>query len=179
MLTGHVFIATSLDGYIARRDGEIDWLMNRNSQGEGEDHGYYSFMADVDGIIMGRGTYEKVLTFPKWPYAGKVVVLTRSLFEADLPQKLRGRVSFSSEEPVALFQRLFSEGWGRAYVDGGKVIQSFLRAGLIEDMVITKIPVLIGAGLPLFGIVDTDILLKHVKTNSFPSGLVQSKYAVA
>ena len=176
MLTGHVFIATSLDGFIARPDGEIDWLTRGNS--EGEDHGYHSFMASVDGIIMGRGTYEKVLTFPTWPYAGKAVVLTHSLREADLPQQLRSRVSFSSEEPSILFKRLFSEGWAHAYVDGGKVIQSFLRAGLIADMIITKIPVLIGSGLPLFGIVDTDIQLKHVKTNSFPSGLVQSKYAV-
>ena len=176
MLTGHVFIATSLDGYIARTNGEIDWLTRGNS--EGEDHGYHGFMASVDGIIMGRGTYEKVLTFPKWPYAAKVVVLTRTLREADLPQKLRDRVSFSNEAPVALFQRLFGEGWRMCYVDGGKVIQSFLRAGLITDMIITKVPVLIGTGLPLFGIIDADIQLRHVKTNSFSSGLVQSKYAV-
>ncbi len=159
MTTGHVFIAVSLDGFIARQDGDIDWLMKQ--QTAGEDHGYDAFMASVDGLVMGRGSFEKVLSFNDWPYHKPVVVLSRTLSDADIPGELRNKVRLSSLEPGELMRELGREGWQRAYVDGGKVIRSFLRVGLISDITLTHIPILIGEGLPLFGGLDRDIDLEH------------------
>ncbi|WP_108879398.1 dihydrofolate reductase family protein [Anderseniella sp. Alg231-50] len=176
MTTGHVFIAISLDGFIARRDGNIDWLMKQ--QTSGEDHGYDAFMASVDGIIMGRGTFEKVLTFGDWSYPKPVVVMSGTLNDADIPGDLRDKVQVSALGPAEIMRELADKGWARAYVDGGRVIQSFLQAGLISDMTLTHIPVLIGEGLPLFGKLDRDIDLEHLETRSFPSGLVSSTYRV-
>ena len=177
MITGHVFIAASLDGFIARKDGDIDWLMQHSA--EGEDYGYDAFMASADGLIMGRGSFEKVLTFDDWPYQKPVVVMSRTMKDGDVPERLRGKVRISSETPRALMAALEREGWRRVYVDGGKVIQSFLAAGLIEDMLLTRIPVLIGDGLPLFGPTTRDIALQHLETKAFPSGLVSSRYRLA
>ena len=178
MVTGHVFIATSLDGFIARRDGSLDWLFA--ASGQGEDHGYDRFMAGMDGVVMGRGSFEAVLGFGvPWPYAKPVVVLSRTLARGDLPEELRGRVAVSAEAPRPLFERLWREGWRRAYVDGGAVIRSFLADGLIADMVLTRAPVLIGDGRSLFGGAGPDRLLRHAETRAFPSGLVQSRYEVA
>ena len=150
MTTGHVFIATSLDGFIARRDGDLDWLLKYSA--EGEDNGFAAMMASVDGLIMGKGTFQKVLSFDQeWPYEKPVVVMSRSLKDADIPDYLSGRVRLSDAMPKALMNQLSAEGWNRAYVDGGNVIQSFLAEGLIEDILLTRVPVLIGEGLSLFG----------------------------
>lgn len=177
MVTGHVFIATSLDGFIARPDGALDWLFA--ASGKGEDHGYDRFMAGVDGVVMGRGSFEAVLGFGvPWPYAKPVVVLSRTTSAVNLPKELRGRVAVSDEAPRPLFERLAREGWRRAYVDGGAVIRSFLAEGLIADMVLTRAPVLIGEGRPLFGGAGPDRPLRHIETRAFPSGLVQSRYEV-
>lgn len=177
MTTGHVYIGTSLDGFIARPEGEIDWL--EAVPVEGEDHGYDAFMAGVDGLIIGRGTYETALGFGDWPYHKPVVVLSRSLRERDVPRHLGPGVWTTSGDPDAVMAELAAVGWRRAYVDGGQVIQSFLRAGLIADMVVTRLPILIGQGRPIFGELARDIMLKHVETRAFPSGLVQSRYSVA
>lgn len=177
MMTGHVFIATSLDGYIARLDGGLDWLF-ASDPGD-EDHGYDAFIARMDGIIMGRGTYESVLTLGPWSYSKPVVVMSRSLADADVPAELAGRVRITDEPPRALFERLNREGWRRAYVDGGAVIRSCLAVGLIKDAILTRAPVLIGTGRPLFGPLDRDLRLVHERTQAFPSGLVQSHYSVA
>ena len=176
MVIGHVFIATSLDGFIARPDGSLDWLMAIAA--EGEDHGFDAMMASVDGLIMGRGTFEQVLTFGEWPYAKPVVVLSRSMSESDIPDELSGKVTLSALAPRDLMASLDSDGWKRAYVDGGKVIQSFLADGLIADMIVTRAPVLIGEGLPLFGAIPKDIPLRHIETRSFASGLISSRYEV-
>jgi dihydrofolate reductase len=176
MTTGHVFIAASLDGYIARKDGRLDWLMKQRT--EGEDHGYDAHMASVDGLVMGRGTFETVLTFGEWPYHKPVIVMSGTLNEADIPAAIRTRVRLSKRTPEALMQELHSEGWTRAYVDGGKVVQSFLQAGLISDITLTHVPILIGEGLPLFGYLDRDVDLTHVETCTYPSGLVGSRYRV-
>lgn len=176
MVTGHVFIATSMDGFIARKDGDLDWLMEYDTGDE--EHGYDAFMASVDGLIMGRGTFEKVLTFGDWPYQGPVIVMSSRLTEKDIPENLKNKVRTSNQTPDALMETLDKEGWSKAYVDGGKIIQSFLRAGLISDIVLTRVPVLIGDGLTLFGALDADIKLDHIETESFPSGLIGSKYKV-
>jgi len=172
--TGHVFIAASVDGYIARPDGDIDWLSKYAASGE--DTGYDAFMNTVDGLMMGRATFEKVLSFDSWPFKKPVVVLSRTLSQADLRADLGGKVRISSLAPLPLMQALASEGWRRAYVDGGRLIQSFINENLISDIVLTRIPVLLGDGIPLFGPLAADLPLRHVETTTFASGMVQSRY---
>ncbi|MBY5116178.1 dihydrofolate reductase family protein [Enterobacter cloacae] len=174
MITTHVFIAVSLDGYIARQDGDIGWLLQRDDPTE--DHGYDAFIADKDWIVMGRGSYEKVLTFDQWPYNRPVLVLSSQLADTEVPEALKGKVQFSRCIPKEALAELAAQNAHRVYIDGGQVIQSFLREGLVADMVITTVPVLIGSGKPLFGSLPRDIDLMLLSTRSFPSGLVQSHY---
>jgi dihydrofolate reductase len=177
MTTAHVFIATSLDGFIARPDGDIGWLLQRDDPAE--DHGYTAFIADKEAIVMGRGSYEKILSLGEWPYDRPVLVLSRQLAGTPVPAALQGKVRFSSLAPIAAMEELAAAGVQRVYVDGGQLVQSFLRDGLVEDMVIATVPVLIGSGRPLFGELAQDIGLALVASRSFPSGLVQSTYRVA
>lgn len=177
MTTAHVFIAVSLDGFIARPDGDIDWLLQRDDPTE--DHGYTDFIADKDALVMGRGSYEKALTFPAWPYDRAVVVLSRKLAGSEVPEALKGKVRFSDQPPAELMHELARQDIRKVYVDGGQVVQSFLRAGLVHDMVITTAPVLIGQGRPLFGALAADVDLQLLASRSFASGLVQSTYRVA
>jgi len=176
MITGHVFIATSLDGFIARRNGNIDWLLSRDDPDE--DHGYRDFIKDIDGLVMGRGSFEGVAASEAWPYDRPVVVLSKTLASSSVPDHLTGRVRFVDMTPKATMEMLAMEGWRRVYVDGGQIVQSFLREGLIADMVVTQVPVLIGEGRQLFGPIGRDIPLTHVMTKAFPSGLVQSLYRI-
>lgn len=175
MTTTHVFIATSLDGYIARRSGAIDWL--DRPEAAGEDHGYDTFIGGIDGIIMGRKTFQVVLGFDPWPYNKPLIVLSTTLTAQDVPPHLAQQITLARSVPEALSigQRL---NWKRAYLDGGSAIQAFLRDGLVDDMIITTIPILLGDGLPLFGAQTADIHLRHMETRAFPSGLVQSRYQV-
>ncbi|MES2256521.1 MAG: dihydrofolate reductase family protein [Pseudomonadota bacterium] len=168
-------MAASLDGYIARSDGDIDWLLPYSETGE--DHGYPTFINSIDGIVMGRGSFEKALTFETWLYDKPVIVMSRSL--KDVPGPLAGKVTIVAQSPEVVMQNLAAQGMRRIYVDGGKIIQSFLRAKLIADMIVTHVPVLLGSGIPLFGEQEADIALRHASTTSFPSGLVQSKYELA
>jgi dihydrofolate reductase len=174
--TGHVFIATSVDGYIARADGEIDWLTEYETGNE--DTGYDAFMDSIDGLVMGRGTFEKALSFGAWPFKKPVIVLSQNLSQNELRADLDGKVRISSLAPSPLMHALAAEGWKRAYIDGGKVIQSFLKEGLISDIVLTRVPVLLGDGISLFGRMEGDVILRHTETIAFASGLVQSKYEV-
>ena len=174
MVSTHVFIAVSLDGYIARQDGDIDWLLQRDDPTE--DHGYTAFIADKEWIVMGRGSYEKVLTFKEWLYDRPVLVLSRQLADTPVPEALKGKVQFSRLTPKDVLNDLAAQNVQRVYLDGGQVIQSFLREGLIADMVITTVPVLLGSGKPLFGSLSRDINLTLLSSRSFPSGLVQSHY---
>ena len=172
-----VFIATSLDGFIARKDGGLDWLPGSDGTTNGEDHGYQAFFAAVDTLVMGRNTYELVLTFGEWPYQGKRVIVLSRHYSKEL-QPLADGVTGTSASPIELVHYLEQSGAKHVYVDGGKTIQSFLRAGLIQDMTITRVPVLLGEGIPLFGELAQDIKLQHESTKTFQSGLVQSTYKV-
>lgn len=173
-----VFVATSLDGYIARPDGRIDWLDAANAAvPSSEDCGYNQFISSIDVIVMGRNTFELALTFKPWPYEGKRVVVLSSK-PVTIPVELRATVSGSSESPDALMQRLSSEGARHLYVDGGITIQNFLTAGLIDEITITLIPVILGEGKRLFGTVDNDIQLVHANTMTFEFGFVQLQYRV-
>lgn len=173
-----VFVATSLDGFIARSDGNIDWLNQANATVPmGEDCGYATFMSSVDTIVMGRNTFEQVLTFDDWPYGDRqVVVLSKTRIV--IPNALREKVSVSSELPLVLVDRLSAAGAQHLYIDGGQTIQNFLRSGLIQEMTITVIPILLGEGKPLFGPLASDILLQNISTHAYPFGFVQSKYRV-
>ena len=175
--TGHVFIAASVDGYIARPNGEIDWL-TKYATGD-EDTGYDAFMNSIDGLVMGRGAFEKALSFGPWPFKKPVVVMSRSLLQRERRADLDGKARVSSLAPTPLMHALAADGWKRAYVDGGKVIQSFLKEKLIDDIVLTRVPVLLGDGISLFGRMKGDVALRHTETITFASGLVQSKYEIA
>ena len=168
-----VFIGTSLDGFIARVNGDLDFL----PPGGGEPHGYDEFMATVDALVVGRKTYETVLTFGTWPYGEKPVFVlsTRALARAPLGAV----VERMSGDPVEIVAALDARGIRHVYVDGGITIQRFLRSGLIQRLIITRVPVLIGTGIPLFGALQRDIALSHVATRQYASGLVQSEYVVA
>jgi dihydrofolate reductase len=167
-----VFIGTSLDGFIARANGDLDFL----PPGGGEPHGYAEFMATVDALVIGRKTFDTVLSFDKWPYGEKTVVVlsTRPLAPAP-PGAVVERMSGT---PAEILSQLAARSIRHIYVDGGITIQRFLQDGLIQRLVITRVPVLIGAGIPLFGPVARDIVLRHVGTRQYASGLVQSEYEV-
>jgi dihydrofolate reductase len=169
-----VFIATSLDGFIARDDGALDWL----PVGGGEPHGYDEFMATVDALVIGRKTFETVLTFDEWPYGRKPVIVL-STRPSELVAPGDAVCEFMAGTPHEIVSRLAERGMKHLYIDGGVTVQRFLEAGLIQRMIITRIPVLLGSGIPLFGSLSRDIRLEHVATRSYPSGLVQSEYAIA
>ncbi len=172
-MTASVFIGTSVDGFIARRNGALDFL----PEGGGEPHGYNEFIASVDAIVIGRKTFETVLTFGAWPYGDKRVVVLSSR-PLDFSAVRGGVVEQMAGPPAEIVSQLEARGAQHLYVDGGITIQGFLRAGAIQRLIITRVPVLIGDGIPLFGSLPRDIRLRHVATRHYPSGLVQSEYQV-
>lgn len=169
-----VFIGTSLDGYIAREDGNIDWLTAFPDLGE--DYGYHEFIKTVDALVMGRNTYDTVLGFEEWKPSVPTIVLTNR--PSPVPKHLRAHVEMMSGTPAEVVDRLGARGMQHLYVDGGDTITRFLNAGLIDEIILSRLPVLIGSGLPLFGRVNRDIRLRHVGTRDYPNGIVQSRYEV-
>jgi dihydrofolate reductase len=167
-----VFVGTSLDGFIARANGDFDFL----ESGGGEPHGYDEFMATVDALVIGRKTFETVLAFEQWPYGEKPVFVlsTRPL----APAPPGAVVEHMSGEPAEIWAQLTARGLQHIYVDGGITIQRFLRAGLIQRLIVTRVPVLIGQGIPLFGALPQDVLVRHVATRQYAGGLVQSEYVI-
>lgn len=164
------FIATSLDGYIARTDGTLDFLSS--VERPNEDYGFAEFFASVDALLIGRNTYETALGFPEWPYAGKrCVVLTHR----ETPS-IHGEQFFAGE-PAALLEQLALSGAQRLYVDGGAVIREFLMQGLIDDLTLSIVPLLLGSGIPLFGSELPERKLRLESCKSYESGLVQLRYA--
>jgi len=172
------FIATSLDGYIARPDGSIDWLTAVQTLiPAGEDCGYLDFMSSIDCLVMGRHTFEQASAFDEWPYADlPVVVLSR--VPVAIPPALAVSVRSSQESPQELVARLTGERFRHIYVDGGHTIQSFLRAGLLDAITITLIPLLLGAGRPLFGPLPHDVKLDLIGTRAYEFGFVQLTYRI-
>lgn len=168
-----VFCGVSVDGFLARPNHALDFL----DAGGQEPHGYDEFYASVDVIVIGRRTFEVVLGFGTWPY-GKKQVVALSSGKLDFSAIKGGVVEQISGEPAEIVKKLNARGFKHAYIDGGNTIQRFLTAGCIDRMVITRVPVLIGTGIPLFGSVPHDILLRHVATRSYKGGLVQSEYEV-
>ena len=173
-----VYIATTLDGFIARPDDELDWLEHDSL---GEDYGFQRFKETLDALVLGRRTYEKVLGFGvEWPYAGlKTMVWSRKLIDDDVPAELRDQgVEVSALHPPELLADLGARGLKHAWIDGGAMVQAFLAAGEVDVITISRIPILIGQGLPLFGALPADMRLEHLNTTAFESGVVQSSYAM-
>jgi dihydrofolate reductase len=171
-MTVSVFVGASVDGFIARPNGELDWL----PEGGGEPHGYNEFFASVDALVIGRKTFETVLAFDAWPYGDKrVVVLSGKPVDLSVAG---GVVEQMAGDPADIVAKLAASGAHHLYIDGGITIQRFLRAGLVDRLIITRVPVLIGEGVPLFGSLAKDVRLTHVATRDFPSGLVQSEYRI-
>jgi dihydrofolate reductase len=163
-MTVSVFVGVSVDGFMARSDGAFDFL----DAGGGEPHGYEEFFATIDVLVIGRKTYELVMTFPEWPYGDKRVVVLSS-------NPIKGRGEWMKGEPGEIVGRLAGNN---VYVDGGETIQRFLRAGVIDRLIVTRVPILIGQGIALFGALPGDVRLRHVGTQSYAGGMVKSEYNI-
>jgi dihydrofolate reductase len=169
----YVYIATSIDGYIATRDGDVEWLHELPNPNN-NDYGYSEFMANIDALIMGRHTFEKVRTIGKWHYEKKVFVLSSVLTE--VPNELIGKVEFISGPLKDILARVNSQGFKNLYIDGGLVIQSFLAEDLIDELIITRIPILLGGGIPLFGELNKPLRFVHKNTEIYDNSLVKNHF---
>jgi dihydrofolate reductase len=173
-----IYIASTIDGFIARPDGTIDWLEHDS---KGQDYGWAAFRQSIDALVLGRQTYEQVLGFGvDWPYRGLATfVWSRTLTNDDIPPTLADDVvEASGLPPAALLDELAGRGLKNVWIDGGQTLQSFLAEGLVDIITVTRLPILIGRGIPLFGHLPSDVHLKHLDTRFFDSGVVQSSYAV-
>jgi dihydrofolate reductase len=169
-----VFVGVSVDGFLARADGSVDFL----HAGEGVPHGFEEFYASVEAVVIGRSTWEWVLAYGQWMY-GKMRVVVLSSRPLDLSRYPEARIEQMSGEPAEIVARLAATGAHHLYIDGGVTIQRFLCAGCIDRLIVTRVPVLIGQGIPLFGALARDIPLRHLATRTYEGGLVQSEYEIA
>jgi dihydrofolate reductase len=169
-----VFIATSIDGYIAKKDGDIEWLTKFSlptNENEDKDCGFSKFFSDIDVLVMGRNTYEIVSNFDTWPYEGKrVVVLSSTLISVvEKAELFKGDIAH-------LIDKLHADGFKHIYVDGGATISQFLNMRLIDQMIISIIPVVLGSGIPLFSMINGDKWCRLVSSQPYSNGLVQLRY---
>ncbi|MBV1907881.1 MAG: dihydrofolate reductase family protein [Kangiellaceae bacterium] len=170
------FIAMSLDGYIARYNGKLDFLETNSDKLDAEDYGYQAFIGSVDCIVMGRNSFEKVVSFPTWPYHNKrVIVLSRAWDR--IPDQFADLAELYSGKAELLTVELQNQGVRHLYVDGGVTIQSFLQQNLLNEITITTVPILLGKGISLFGMLREDLKLKLEHHKSFDSDFVQSRYS--
>lgn len=169
----YVYIATSLDGFIATTDGGIEWLDDIPNPDQ-SDFGFSDFMQRVDGLLMGRKTYEKVLTLGGWPYEKPVYVLSSS--EITVPSEFNGRVYGVHGDVREVLEDLAQQGIKHVYLDGGLLIQSCLREDLVDELIITRLPKLLGSGIPLFGELDFEMRFQHLETEVIHNYLVKSRY---
>ncbi len=172
-MTNSVYIATSLDGYIASSNGSLEWL-NHFPNPTDSDYGYHEFMDGIDAIVMGRKTFDIVSSFSTWPYSKKVFVLSHSL--KDIRPDLVDQVELVSGDLNAIVKKLQQAGYHNLYIDGGQTIQSFLKKNLIDELIISKIPILLGGGIPLFSAEHPMLQFDHCSTEVFEGGLVKSHY---
>ena len=172
-MTNYIYIATSLDGFIAGKDGDIGWL-NEISNPSNSDYGYAEFIEKIDALVMGRKTFELVLSFGVWHYEKPVFVLSNSLDK--VPEGMEDIAEIVKGDLKTLVNSLKKRGYENLYVDGGSVIQSFLKEDLIDEMIITRVPILLGEGIPLFGKLENHMKFKLVKNVSYYETLVKCHY---
>lgn len=165
-----------MDGFIAKKDGSVDWLHAEKFQLEKEDFGYERFMESIDCIVMGRITFETVLQFEPYPFETVPVIVVSKNPNYQIESK--HQISVFTRPLRELVPFLETKGYQNVYVDGGKLIQSFLKESMLDAITITQIPILLGNGIPLFGVTDRMIELKHKKTQTFPNGFVQNEYEI-
>lgn len=166
-----IYIAMSIDGYIAKKDGNLNWLEYGHTGDE--DYGFKKFIDSVDALVLGRNTYEVVSGFDKWPYEGKrVVVVSNTL------NKVRNEAELFCGQLTHLATMLHSEGIKHMWIDGGITVSKFLEAGLVDDITISVIAMVLGSGIPLFSTMNREHKCRLLSTQSYPSGLVQLKYEV-
>ena len=173
---GYVFMATSLDGFVAREDNSLDWLMKYGV--DESDNSFEEFTKNMDVLVMGSGTFKTVLSFNQWPYKMHTYVMSKTLTQNDVPEALQNMVTIKSLSPEELMKFLYENGFKRVYLDGGKLVQSFLSKGLIEEMTLTQIPILIGKGKRLFADIEKDIDLELVESKQMKFGFLQNHYRV-
>ncbi|MDP6048567.1 MAG: dihydrofolate reductase family protein [Candidatus Bathyarchaeota archaeon] len=172
-MVNYVYIAASLDGFIATKDGGLDWL-NEIPNPDQTDYRYAEFNSGIDAIVMGRNTFEKVLTFGFWPYDKPVFVLSHTL--ESVPDDIVGKAEIVKGDLRNLLDKLKKRGLQNLYIDGGRVIQSFLEEDLIDEMIITRVPILLGEGIPLFGKIENSLKFSLKKTEGFNETLVKNHY---
>ncbi|MCW8328935.1 dihydrofolate reductase family protein [Photobacterium sp. SDRW27] len=169
-----VYIATSLDGYIADKAGSIDWL-HAIPNPEGSDLGFGAFIDRIDALIMGRNTLDMVLSFDiDWPYSKPVFVLSNTMTE--VPEGYEDKVFLVKGSLEKVIKQINDQGYQDLYIDGGITIQNFLKQDLIDEMIITTIPVLLGGGAPLFGDLASPLQFKHIKSEKLIDAIVQNQY---
>lgn len=172
-MSNYIYIAASLDNYIATIDDGLEWL-DDISNPEKSDFGFSEFISKIDAIVMGRRTYEKVLTFNEWPYSKPVFVLSNSSFT--IPKYLSSKIEIINGDIAIILNKLQTRGFTNIYIDGGKVIQSFLDADLLDELIITRVPILLGDGIPLFGKLSKPLKFIHFKTEILSNELTKSYY---
>jgi dihydrofolate reductase len=172
-MANFIYIAVSLDGFIATSNGGLDWL-NEIPNPEQSDFGFDEFMNKIDAIVMGRKTFEKVLTFNDWVYNKPVFVLSNTIKE--IPENLKEKVEIINGEIHSIIKKLKEQGYNNLYIDGGKTIQSFLNENLIDNLILTHVSILLGNGIPLFGNLSNNIKYEHIKTEVLNKDLVKSTY---
>ena len=172
-MANYVYIATSLDGFIAASDEGLEWLEAIDNP-EQSDYGYSEFIKSIDSIVIGRNTFKQVLTFGQWVYNKPVFVLSNSLKK--LPEHLLGKAEIVCGDIKELITQLNQKGYNNLYIDGGRVIQSFLQEDLIDEMIITRVPIILGKGIPLFGELEKHLQFRHKKTEIYNNTLVKSHY---
>lgn len=170
-----VFCGVSVDGFLARPDDQLDFLRS----GEEEPHGFAEFLASIDVVVLGRRTFDVVMKLGHLSLYGRNKIVVLSSRPLELSSTDEAAPERMSGEPAEIVRELESRGFKHAYVDGGITIQRFLATGCIDRITITRVPVLIGEGIPLFGPVPHDIQLRHVATHALGGGLVQSEYETA
>ncbi|MBA6155083.1 dihydrofolate reductase [Tenacibaculum sp. S7007] len=173
---GYVFMASSLDGFVARQDNSLDWLMKYGI--DENDNSFEEFTKNIDVLVMGSGTFKTVLGFEQWPYKIPVYVLSRTLTQGNVPESLQEQVTIKALNPKDLMQLLYKKGLKKAYIDGGKLVQSFINDSFIKEITLTQIPILIGKGKRLFGTLDKDIDLELINSKPMKFGFIQNHYKV-
>lgn len=172
-MPNYIYVAQSLDGYIAGKDGELDWLMSIPNP-EGSDYGFTAFLKKVDAIVMGRNTFELVLSFGEWPYPVPVFVLSKTLRQ--VPETYRDKAEVINGRPAEIVNVLQKKGYNSLYIDGGQTIQSFLEEDLIDEFIITTAAIILGEGIPLFPRPGIKINLEHISTEILGPRLAKNTY---